>query len=152
MASLIQILIAETPAADMRSVTSASVVVGRGIEGDRYFEGCGTFSPNPRKPDFEITLIELEQVEAFAASSGLPFNAERARRNLVTRGVDLNALVGREFTVGDVRLLGMRLCEPCQHLAKISFPETLPGLVHRAGLRAQILGGGTLRVGDEIRA
>lgn len=136
----------------MQSLSEATAIVGHGIEGDRYYLGCGTFSPNPPKPDFEITLIEQEQVDAFAKASGLPFTAALARRNLVTSGVDLNALVGREFSVGEVRLRGIRLCEPCQHLATISFPETLKGLAHRAGLRAQILTGGTIRVGGRINA
>jgi MOSC domain-containing protein YiiM len=69
----------------------------------------------------------------------------------VTVGADLNALVGREFLVGEVRLRGLRLCEPCNYLAKISFPETLKGLVHQGGLRAQIVSGGWLHVGDNVR-
>ena len=125
-------------------------VPGRGLEGDRYFKGLGTFSPNPRKPDFEVTLIEQEKVEAFTAESGLPFTSAHARRNLVTEDVDLNALVGRDFMVGVVRLRGVRLCEPCAYLAKISFPETLKGLVHKGGLRAQIVSEGIIRVGDQI--
>lgn len=136
----------------MQSLAQTNVIAGRGIEGDRYFLGCGTFSPNPHKPDFEITLIEQEQVDAFAKASGLPFTALQSRRNLVTSGVDLNSLVGCEFTIGEIRLRGIRLCEPCQHLAKSSFPETLNGLVHRGGLRAQILSSGTIRVGDLVNA
>lgn len=151
LSHLAQILIAESSAAAMHSVITARAVPGRGLEGDRYFLGVGTFSPTPPKPDFEITLIEREKIDAFARLSGLPFTAEQARRNLVTVGVDLNALVGLEFMVGDVRLRGIRLCEPCNYLAKISFPETLKGLVHQGGLRAQILSEGLLRVGDDIR-
>jgi MOSC domain-containing protein YiiM len=128
----------------------ANAVPGLGLEGDRYFDGTGTFSPDPRKPDFELTLIELEKIEAFARESGLPFTAALARRNLVTEGVDLNALVGREFQIGEVRVRGIRLCEPCNYLAKITFPQTLKGLVHKGGLRAQILTEGTLRPGDPI--
>ena len=128
----------------------ARAVPGRGLEGDRYFSGIGTFSPTPQKPDFEVTLIEQEKIEAFAHETGLPFTADQARRNIVTEGVDLNALVGREFLVGSVRLRGIRLCEPCAYLAKTSFPETLKGLVHKAGLRAQILSGGVIRAGDSI--
>lgn len=135
----------------MRSVIAAHAVPDRGLEGDRYFLGSGTFSPTPPKPDFEITLIEREKIEAFARAFELPFSAEHARRNLVTVGVDLNALVGQEFFVGGVRLRGIRLCEPCNYLAKISFPETLNGLVHQGGLRAQILSEGLLRVDDDIR-
>ena len=100
MPSVEQILIAETPTSPMSSRTSVRAMPGRGLEGDRYFIGVGTFSPNPQKHDFEITLIEKEKIEEFARDSGLPFTASHARRNIVTEGVDLNALVGREFYVG----------------------------------------------------
>ena len=134
----------------MLSVAEARALPGRGLAGDRYAMGEGTFSPHPPKPDFELTLIEAENVEAFAESSGLPFTVEMARRNLVTRGADLNALVGREFTIGEVRIRGARLCEPCSYLARTTYAETLRGLVHRGGLRAQILTEGTIRVGDPL--
>jgi len=150
MPSVAQILIAETPASPMASRSSVRAVPERGLEGDRYFLGAGTFSPNPHKHDFEITLIEKEKVEEFARDSGLPFTASHARRNIVTEGVDLNALVGREFYLGKVRIRGIRLCEPCTYLAKTSFPETLKGLVHKAGLRAQILSEGNICIGDVI--
>jgi MOSC domain-containing protein YiiM len=127
-------------------------IPGKGLEGDRYFSGVGTFSPQPQKPDFEITLVEQEKIEAFADESGLPFTSLHARRNIVTEGVALNDLVGREFWLGEVRLRGIRLCEPCTHLAKTSFPETLKGLVYKGGLRAQILSEGKIRVGDPVRS
>ena len=127
-------------------------VPGKGLEGDRYFNGTGTFSPPEPKPDFEVTLIEAENVAAFAAASGLPFTTLHARRNLVTEGIRLNDLVGQEFSVGEVRLRGIRLCEPCNYLAKISYPEALKGLVHQGGLRAQVLSEGVVRVGDAVRA
>lgn len=136
----------------MQSCAHARAIPGRGLEGDRYFNGTGTFAKNPQQPDFEITLIESEAIEAFARESGLAFTSAHARRNLVTRGVSLNALVGVEFTVGLVRLKGLRLCEPCNYLAKITWPETLRGLVHRGGLRAQILSEGLLRAGDVLTA
>lgn len=150
MAFVNEILIADSPSAAMVGQVSVRAVPGRGLEGDRYFHGVGTFSPHPPKPDFEITLIESEQIAAFANESQLPFTAAHSRRNLVTSGVDLNALVGREFTVGTVRLCGIRLCEPCSYLAKISFPETLRGLVHKGGLRARILTDGVIHVGDRL--
>ena len=134
----------------MTSPDTARAVPGRGLEGDRYFTGTGTFAKNPQKPDHELTLIESECVEAFARASGLPFTPQHARRNLVTHGVALNDLVGREFTVGEVRIRGLRLCEPCNYLAKATWPEILRGLVHQGGLRAQILTAGTIRVGDAI--
>lgn len=150
-ARVVQILIAEGATLPMISIPECNAIAGIGLEGDRYFQNTGTFSPNPQKPDFEVTLIEKECVEAFARESGLPFTAADARRNIVTEGIQLNHLVGSRFTVGDVLLQGIRLCEPCTHLARISFPETLQGLVHKGGLRAQIIRGGKLRVGDQIR-
>ena len=96
-------------------------------------------------------FIELETIEAFAREANLPFTSLHARRNIVTEGVSLNDLAGKEFYVGEVRIRGIRLCEPCTYLAKISFPETLKGLVHKGGLRAQILSEGMIRVGDAIR-
>jgi MOSC domain-containing protein YiiM len=151
MGSVAEILIAASPDSAVIPKLQVRAVPGRGLEGDRYFLGIGTFSPKPQKADFEITLIEQENVLAFAAESGLAFSAAHARRNIVTSGVRLNELVGREFYVGEVRLRGIRLCEPCNHLAKTSFPETLKGLVHKAGLRAQILSEGQICVGDQIR-
>ncbi len=150
MSRVVRILIAESPQSPMVAQPAARLVPARGVVGDRYHDGVGTFSPHPRKPDFEVTLIESEQIAEFARASGLPFTAEMARRNLVTEGVDLNALVGKEFLVGEVRLLGMRLCEPCSYLARTTFPEVLPGLVHRGGLRARIVTEGDVSVGDRV--
>src|SRR5207245_9149704 len=113
-----------------------------------YVLSSGWVSPIPQKHDIHITLIEKEKVVEFARDSGLPFTTSHARRNIVTEGVDLNALVGREFYLGQVRIRGIRLCEPCTYLAKTSFPETLKGLVHKAGLRAQILSEGDICIGD----
>src|SRR6185295_20226721 len=118
MPSISQILIAESPASPMTNQSEVRAVPGKGIEGDRYFGGIGTFSPHPQKPDYEITLVEKEKIDDFAIETGLPFTAFHARRNLVTEGVDLNALAGKEFLIGEVRIRGIRLCEPCSHLAK----------------------------------
>jgi len=136
----------------MTSRSDVRAVPGKGLEGDRYFGGIGTFSPHPQKPDYEITLVEKEKIDAFARETGLPFTAFHARRNLVTEGVDLNALAGREFLIGEVRIRGVRLCEPCNYLARMTFAETLRGLVHKGGLRAQIVTEGTIRVGDPVIA
>lgn len=144
------ILISPSPSSPMVAQTEVVAVPGRGLAGDRYFAGTGTFSPQPQRPDYELTMIEQENIEAFALESGVPFTAFDARRNIVTAGVDLNALAGREFMIGSVRIRGIRLCEPCNYLATNTFPETLPGLVHKGGLRAQILTGGTIRCGDCI--
>ena len=152
MSRVTQILTAESPTSEMRPRAEVRAVPGKGLEGDRYFSGTGTFSPKSRNPDYEITFIEQEKIEAFARESNLPFTSMHTRRNIVTEGVSLNNLVGREFYVGEVRIRGIRLCEPCNYLAKISFPETLKGLVHKGGLRAQVLSEGLIRVGDTIRA
>ncbi len=151
MSRVTQILTAESPASEMRPQAEARAVPGKGLEGDRYFSGTGTFSPACHKPDYEITFIEQENIDAFVRESTLPFTSLHARRNIVTEGVGLNDLAGREFYVGEVRLRGIRLCEPCNYLAEISFPEALKGLVHKGGLRAQILSEGLIRVGDPIR-
>ncbi len=151
-ARVAEILIATAANLPMKAVQECHAVAGRGLEGDRYFLNVGTFSPNPQKPDFEITLIEKECIELFAQESGLSFGPLDARRNIVTEGVRLNDLVGSSFRVGDeVIIHGIRLCEPCTHLAKTSFPEVLRGLVHKGGLRAQITHGGRIKVGDQIR-
>jgi MOSC domain-containing protein YiiM len=148
---IIEILISKAPSLPMEALASVRAVPGKGLEGDRYFHGNGTFSPEVQKADYEITLIEKEKLEAFATESGLSFTAHQARRNIVTEGVDLNSLVGRRFLAGNVLLQGIRLCEPCNYLAKTTFPEVLGGLVHKAGLRAQILSEGIIHVGDPVQ-
>ena len=135
----------------MMSQPTVRALPGKGLEGDRYFLGTGTFSPKPQKADFELTLIEYEKIAAFAAELGIAFSGMDARRNVVTKGVNLNELVGQEFYLGAVRIRGIRLCEPCAHLARLSVPAILKGLVHQGGLRAQILSEGQIRAGDEIR-
>lgn len=150
MSRIIEILIATSPAEPMQPRSSVRAIPGRGLVGDRYFLGTGTFSPQPQKPDFELTLIQQEYINAFVEQTGILFTAHDARRNLVTSGVDLNALAGHEFTVGTVKLRGIRLCEPCNYLAKQTHPEVLKGLVHQGGLRAQILTKGEIHLGDAI--
>lgn len=150
MAQVVDIITAESPSAPAVSRPSVRAVPGRGLAGDRYFSGTGTFSPHPQKPDFELTLIQKEHIDAFASGAGIAFTARDARRNLVTVGLDLNSLVGREFRVGSVLIRGIRLCEPCGHLARLTSAEVLRGLVHKGGLRAQIVTEGEIRVGDPI--
>jgi MOSC domain-containing protein YiiM len=150
MPHIVEILVSDSPSAPMVSRESVQAVPGRGLEGDRYFSGTGTFSPKPHKPDFEVTLIEQEQIDLFARNCGRNFSAKDARRNLVTEGVDLNALVGCEFSIGEVTIRGIRLCEPCDYLAGITFPEVLEGLARKGGLRAQIVTNGLIRVGDPV--
>jgi hypothetical protein len=141
------LLVAPAAEEPLRRVPSVEAVAGRGLEGDRYFDGRGTFSGTGR--GYELTLIEAEALEALAAD-GVEISWEEARRNVVTRGIGLNALVGRRFLVGEVECVGRRLAEPCSHLQRLAPPGILGGLVHRGGLRADILGSGTIRVGDAV--
>ena len=147
--TLVSIHIAPKAAGPLGSIEQARVVPGKGIEGDRYFDGSGTWSNHPGNGR-EVTLIEAEAIEAIAGESGINLAPGATRRNLVTRGVPLNHLVGREFRVGDVRLKGMRLCEPCEHLEGLTQRGVKSALLHRAGLRAEALSEGTLRIGDTI--
>jgi len=141
-----------TPQADwpMRPIEEARAVPGKGIEGDRYFSGTGTYSNKPG-PDREITLIEIETLEALKRDYHIDLEPRQSRRNIVTRGVALNHLVGREFRVGDVTLRGIRLCEPCLHLESLTQPRVMKSLLHRGGLRAEILTEGIIRVGAIIQ-
>ena len=133
----------------MESPQSAEAVVGRGLEGDRYFIGNGYWSTHPGRGR-EVTLIELEAIEALAQEKQVVIAPAAARRNIVTRGVPLNHLAGREFQVGGVRFAGIRLCEPCDYLEGLTTKGVLTGLLHRGGLRAEIVSGGTIHVGDVI--
>src|SRR5690242_8325987 len=134
----------------MEQVLEARAVAGRGIEGDRYFMGTGTYS-NSRTVSRDITLIEIETIEALERK-GILLDPGNARRNIVTRSVPLNHLVGCTFVVGEVRLRGTRLCEPCSHLERLTQQGVLKELIHRGGLRADIVDGGTIRVGDIVVA
>jgi hypothetical protein len=142
--SVAAILIAPAAEAPLVPVESVNAIAGRGLEGDRYHDGRGTFSGPGR--GYQLTLVAAEVLNEL----GLPW--EDARRNIATRGIDLNALVGRRFTVGAVECIGRRLAEPCAHLERVSRPGLLRPLVHRAGLRADILSGGTISLDDHVAA
>lgn len=148
--TVVSIQIAPEAAAPMVRLDQVEAVPGKGLAGDRYFHKAGTYSERPG-PGRQVTLIEAEAIEALARESGLDIPPEASRRNVTTRGVALNHLVGRRFRIGDVVLEGTRLCEPCEHLEWLTKPGVLRGLVHRGGLRADILAGGTIRVSDPIR-
>ncbi len=147
--SVVSLFISPAAGAPMAAVNEARAVPGKGLEGDRYFKQVGTYSNKPG-PAREVTLIELEAVEALKRDYGIDLDPANTRRNIVTHGVPLNHLVGRDFRVGDVTLRGIRLCEPCSHLEQLTRQGVLRGLVHRGGLRAQILADGLIRVGDTI--
>jgi MOSC domain-containing protein YiiM len=145
------IYIAERKTDDLQSVAEIEAVAGKGLRGDRYYQQQGTFT-KPGSPDREVTLIEMEALEALARECEIALQPGQARRNLVTRGVPLNHLVGREFRVGEVLLRGIRLCEPCDHLQKLTAPGVKAGLCHRGGLRAAVVEGGVLRLNEVIQA
>jgi MOSC domain-containing protein len=148
------IVIAPDAEASMVRVERAMARAGRGLEGDRYVDQRGTFS-NAYARGHDLTLIEAEVLDGLELPAGR-LAPEEARRNLVTRGIDLNALVGRHFRVGDVECFGQRLCEPCAHLERLTAaagkPGTLRALIHKGGLRADLLSDGAIQVGDEIAA
>jgi hypothetical protein len=124
----------------------ARALPGRGLEGDRHVSGRGTFPSGPSGS--ALTLIEAEVCESFAP----PLSPDDHRRNLLTRGIALNRLVGHEFTIGAVRCRGMRLCEPCTVMQRYAGRPVLRDLVHRGGLRADILEDGVIAVGDAVQA
>jgi MOSC domain-containing protein len=136
------ILIAPVAEAPLVRVDAAVALPGRGLAGDRYAKGDGTFSGPGR--GYELTLVQAEVLDEIRLSW------EDARRNIVTTGISLNALVGKRFHVGPVECVGRRLAEPCAHLERLARPGLLRPLVHRGGLRADILSGGTISIGDEI--
>jgi hypothetical protein len=148
--AVVAIHIAAAAEAAMRPVESVRALPGAGLAGDRYCGDQGSFfrGESPRA-DKEVTLIEQEALDALQREYGIELLPHESRRNLLTSGVALNHLVGREFSVGQARLKGIRLCEPCSHLERLT-GRRLKGLVHRGGLRAQVLTGGEIRVGDSI--
>jgi len=133
----------------MRTIDAVRALPGRGLEGDRYLLRTGTYS-GKTGGDREITLIETEALDALRRDYGVALTAVETRRNIATRGVPLNHLVGRVFQVGETTARGLRLCEPCSHMERLSGKRMRAGLVHRGGLRAEILTEGWIRVGDEV--
>ncbi len=148
--TVVSIHIAPEKEAPPVEVTQVRAVPGRGLEGDRYFAKTGTYSDRPGTGR-EVTLVEMEALEALERDYGVKLRPGESRRNIVTRGVALNHLVGREFRVGAVTVRGTRLCEPCAHLQRLVGQEkVLPGLVHRGGLRCDVLSEGVVREGDPV--
>jgi MOSC domain-containing protein YiiM len=149
--SLVAIQIGREAEGRLESVAEVRAIPGKGLAGDRYCRGEGSFSKNPGGGR-QVTLVATEMLELLLSDHGITLPAIETRRNLVTKGVSLNDLVGEIFRVGSVRMKGVRLSEPCNHLERLTQPGVLKGLVHRGGLRADILDEGVLRVGDAIVA
>lgn len=143
MGNVESIHIAETAGGAMREIPAATLIVGKGIEGDRYAAKEGTFSDYPR--DHELTFVEAEVAEELGFAPG------ETRRNILTRGIRLNDFVGKRFRVGAALCEGTRFCEPCAHLEKMTDrPGLVAEMVGRGGLRAVILEGGTVKPGDTL--
>ncbi len=130
-----------------RSVESVRALAARGLEGNRYF-----FDDGDAPPGRAVTLIAAEAVEALEREHGISLEPAATRRNVVTRGIDVNTLVGKRFRVGGVECEGVELCEPCRHLQSMTKPGVIKGLTHRGGLNADILSDGEIKVGDAVIA
>jgi MOSC domain-containing protein YiiM len=137
-------------AAPMRRVPSGRLVAGAGLDGDRYALGGGTWA---RYPDLEkqLTLIDRDEVAAVAAEVGVDLAPGDTRRNLVTVGVNLPALVGRWFTVGDALLFGMKRCPPCTHLERLTGARLVKPMAHRGGINAAVFTGAEITEGAVVR-
>ena len=127
-------------------VDSVRALAGRGLDGNRYF-----FDGNAPS-GAALTLIAAEAVEALDREHGISIQPRESRRNVVTRGIDVNELVGKRFRIGDVECEGVQLCEPCTTLQGMTQPGIIKGLTHRGGLNANILSDGEISVGDAVVA
>jgi MOSC domain-containing protein YiiM len=148
--SVLQIWLAGAAAQPMRRVTAVEAVAGLGLAGDRYALGGGTWA---QYPDLEkqVTLIDRADVAAVAAETSSDLTAGDTRRNVVTTGIDLPALVGQWFTVGDALLFGMKRCPPCTHLERLTGVRLVKAMVHRGGINAAVFAGGPIAEGDVVR-
>ncbi len=147
-----EILIAESAGSKLERLTRARLEKGKGIEGDRYYAKQGTFSESLiEKGDFEITLIESEEIAAFNLAAGKNFTSGDFRRNFVTQHIRLNSLVGKTFYLGSAKLVCTRLCEPCAYLAQLLGDEVMQYMLHKAGIRAKIIDSGVVNPQDNIQ-
>ena len=151
LGTVLSIQIAADKADKLGNLEQIRAIEGMGLEGDRYFKRTGTYS-DKHDESREATFIEAEALEALARDYRVELKAVESRRNICTRGVALNHLVGREFKVGEAVFRGIRLCEPCSHLEQVSGKQVRKGLIHRGGLRARIVKSGLVRVGDDVEA
>jgi len=148
---LVGIFTTAAAAEPLEPSTEMRAIEGIGLEGDRYATADGTYSNRPG-PHRQVTLVEREVIGALKDESGVDLGEHETRRNLVTEGVPLHHLIGQTFRVGEVVLRGIKSCPPCVHLEQLTRPGVRAALENRGGLRAEIVQGGTLRIGDEITA
>lgn len=151
LGKVLSIQVAANRTDKLRNVEQIKAIEGMGLEGDRYYNRTGTYSEK-HDESREATFIETEALEALAKDYKVELKDTESRRNISTRGVALNHLVGKEFKVGEAVFRGIRLCEPCTHLEEVSGKPARKGLVHRGGLRAQIVKSGLIQVGDEVES
>lgn len=141
-----QIFISKKNGGELLELEKVEAVQYCGLRDDRYFK---QFSVAPGNQN-AITLIDVEKVNACNDTLQAKFSPADFRRNIITEGVDLNSLVGREFYIGEVKLRGYELCQPCRYISELLSADLLHAMDQRGGLRAEILAGGTLKVGDRI--
>jgi hypothetical protein len=145
------VAVAAVATGPMRLVEEAQALAGRGLAGDRYAEKAGTFTPTGGAGSgYDLTLIQAEVLDELVLPEDRRLGYAEARRNVVTRDIDLNDLVGRRFRIGDAECFGQRLCEPCSHLERLTHRGVLRGLIHRGGLRADVLSDGRIHRGSDI--
>ena len=149
---IVKLLISKDPKSAMLSLNQIVLEAGKGIFGDRYYNQEGTFSNKGEiEPDRDVTLIEIEKIDALNKEHNLDITAEDLRRNIVVSNCDLNSLVDKEFQIGEVVLKGLRLCEPCKYLSdKLNNKEVLSQMIHKAGLRAQIIKSGSIDLNSQL--
>ncbi len=149
---IVSLLISKDIKSSMQKVNQIILEEKKGIYGDRYFYQEGTFSNKGKiEPDRDVTLIEIEKINAFNTEFNNTITAEDFRRNIVVSNCDLNSLVDKEFQIGNVVLKGIRLCEPCKYLSdKLNNQEVLSKMVNKAGLRAQIIKGGSIDMSSQL--
>ena len=149
---IVKLLISKDTQSTMLNVNQIVLEVRKGTFGDRYYNQEGTFSNKGEiEPDRDVTIIEIENSDALNKEHNLNITAEDLRRNIVVTNCDLNSLVGKEFQIGEVVLKGLRLCEPCKYLSnKLDNEQVLSQMVHKAGLRAQIIKGGSIDLNSQV--
>ena len=148
---ILNIFIAHSGGSIMQNIETADLHASKGIRGDRYFSEHGYHTKkNGRLVSKAITLIESEEIDHFNRTHGFNFHYADFRRNIITQGIRLNQFEGEDFMLGDIRLRGVELCEPCAHLANLLAPEALSKMVHRAGLRAHVIDSGRVTCGQTV--
>ena len=149
---IVNLLISQDTKSSMEKVNQIILEEGKGIYGDRYYNQEGTFSNKGKiEPDRDVTLIEIEKIKEFNEKFNENITDNDLRRNIIVSNCDLNSLVDKEFQIGNVVLKGIRLCEPCKYLSeKLDNKKVLTEMIHKAGLRAQIIKGGSIDMTSQL--